>query len=88
MLLPNEFYKMSPRHFSLMLKGHQEKKVDDYRQTRLLMYTMVRLMGDSKTAPKTPEELWELPGDEVKKPTDEEYREVFNRLTKWQKTDQ
>jgi hypothetical protein len=30
--------------------------------------------------------LWELPGDEVKKPSDEEYREVFNRLTKWQKT--
>jgi hypothetical protein len=50
------------------------------------MFTMVRLMGDPKTAPKTPEALWQLPGDEVKKPTDEEYREVFNRLTKWQKT--
>lgn len=79
---------MSPRHFSLMIKGHQEKKVDTYKQTRLLMFTMVRLMGDPKTAPKTPEALWELPGDEVHKPTDEEYREVFNRLTKWQKTDQ
>ena len=52
------------------------------------MFTMVRLMGDPKTAPKTPEELWELPGDEKEKPKDEEYREVFNRLTKWQKTDQ
>ncbi len=50
------------------------------------MFTMVRLMGDPKTAPKTPEALWELPGDEATKPTDEEYREVFNRLTKWQKT--
>lgn len=50
------------------------------------MFTMVRLMGDPKTAPKTPEALWELPGDEVSKPTDEEYRDVFNRLTKWQKT--
>ncbi len=52
------------------------------------MFTMVRLMGDPKTAPKTPEALWELPGDEKEKPKDEEYREVFNRLTKWQKTDQ
>ena len=69
-----------------MLKGYQEKKVDDYKQTRLLMFTMVRLMGDPKTAPKTPEALWQLPGDEEQKPTDEEYREVFNRLTQWQKT--
>ena len=71
-----------------MMRGYQEKKVDTYRQTRLLMFTMVRLMGDPKTAPKTPEALWQLPGDEEQKPTDEEYREVFNRLTQWQKTDQ
>jgi len=64
MLLPNDFYAMSPHHFSLMIKGHQDKKVDTYRQTRLLMYTMVRLMGDPKSAPKSPEELWQLPGDE------------------------
>ena len=70
----------------MMLKGYQEKKVDDYKQTRLLMFTMVRLMGDPKTAPKTPEALWQLPGDEEQKPSDEEYREVFNRLTQWQKT--
>jgi hypothetical protein len=69
-----------------MLRGYNEKKVDNYKQTRLLMFTMVRLMGDPKTAPKTPDALWELPGDEKEKPKDEEYREVFNRLTKWQKT--
>jgi hypothetical protein len=69
-----------------MLRGFNEKKVDGYKQTRLLMFTMVRLMGDPKTAPKTPEALWQLPGDEIEKPKDEEYREVFNRLTKWQKT--
>ena len=69
-----------------MMRGYQEKKVDTYRQTRLLMFTMVRLMGDTKTAPKTPEALWQLPGDEEQKHSDEEYREVFNRLTQWQKT--
>lgn len=69
-----------------MMTGYQEKKVDGYRQTRLLMFTMVRLMGDPKTAPKTPEALWELPGDEKEKPKDEEYRQIFNRLTQWQKT--
>lgn len=69
-----------------MMSGYQEKKVDSYRQTRLLMFTLVRLMGDPKTAPKTPEALWELPGDEKEKPKDEEYRQIFNRLTQWQKT--
>jgi hypothetical protein len=82
MLLPNDFYAMSPRHLSLMLKGHQDKKVDAYKQTRLLMFTMVRLMGDPKTAPKTPEQLWELPGDEDenKAISDDEIKEIFKRL--------
>jgi hypothetical protein len=82
MLLPNDFYAMSPRHLSLMLKGHQDKKVDAYKQTRLLMFTMVRLMGDPKTAPKTPEQLWELPGDddENKAISDDEIKEIFIRL--------
>jgi hypothetical protein len=73
---------MSPRHLSLMLKGHQDKKVDAYKQTRLLMFTMVRLMGDPKTAPKTPEQLWELPGDddENKAISDDEIKEIFKRL--------
>jgi len=68
-----------------MIKGHQDRKMDSYKQTRLLMFTMVRLMGDSKTAPKTPESLWPLPCDEIQKPTNDEYREVFNRLSTWQK---
>jgi hypothetical protein len=65
-----------------MIKGHEEKKVDTYRQTRLLMFTMVRLMGDPKSAPKTPEALWKLPGDEEAKGglTDEQAREIFKRL--------
>lgn len=84
-LLPREFFEMSPRHFSLMLKGHKERRIDDYRLARMIMFMMVRLLGDSKSAPKTLEALWPLPGDEQEKPTDEEYREIFNRLNQWQK---
>lgn len=73
---------MSPRHFSLMLNGYQDKQVDTYRQTRLLMFTMVRLMGDPKTAPKSPEALWELPGDEKQGMSEDEMREIFKRLSK------
>lgn len=48
------------------------------------MFTMVRLMGDPKSAPKTPEALWQLPGDEDKQTgmSDEEMREIFKRLSK------
>jgi hypothetical protein len=39
-------------------------------------------MGDPKTAPKTPEQLWELPGDddENKAISDDEIKEIFKRL--------
>jgi hypothetical protein len=48
------------------------------------MFTMVRLMGDPKTAPKTPEALWELPGDEHSDNVmnEDEMREIFKRLGK------
>ncbi len=46
------------------------------------MFTMVRLMGDPKSAPKTPEALWSLPGDEQSQGgiSDSEAREIFKRL--------
>jgi hypothetical protein len=46
------------------------------------MFTMVRLMGDPKSAPKTPEALWKLPGDDESQRgiSDEEAREIFKRL--------
>lgn len=81
MLLPNDFYSMSPRHLSLMMKGYQNKKVDLYKQTRLLMFTMVRLHGDPKTSPKSPEALWQLPGDELEAGlNDNDIKEMFKRL--------
>lgn len=63
-----------------MIKGNEVKKIESLKQTRLLMFTMVRLMGDSKTAPKTPEALWQLPGDEKQGIDEEEVREIFKRL--------
>jgi len=81
MLLPRDFFGMSPKHFSFMMDGYREKRNDSYRQTRLLMFTMVRLMADPKTAPKSPEELWPLPGEQsTKQISDDEIRELFKRL--------
>lgn len=65
-----------------MLDGYQVKKFDNYKLIRLLMFTMVRLMGDPKTAPKSPQELWELPGDENDGNvlSDDDIKELFKRL--------
>jgi hypothetical protein len=66
-----------------MIKGFDEKKIDSLKETRLLMFTMARLMGDPKSAPKTPEQLWKLPGDEdIAEINQEDYREIFKRLAK------
>lgn len=48
------------------------------------MFTMVRLLGDPNTAPKTPEALWELPGDEQSDNvmSEDDMREIFKRLGK------
>lgn len=46
------------------------------------MFTLVRLLGDPKTAPKTPEALWQLPGDEETGISEDEIREMFKRIQK------
>lgn len=72
---------MSPRHFSLMIEGYNDSKVDTYRVARILMFTMVKLWGDSKSGPKSPEQLWPLPGDEKDNGLDQdEIKKLFERL--------
>jgi hypothetical protein len=71
---------MSHREFALMCAGYQDKRVDSYRQTRMLMFTMVRMWADK--GPKTPEELWALPGDENKEISKEEQASLLERFSK------
>ena len=56
--------------------------LNDYRQTRLLMFMMARMWGDQKKPVKSPEELWPLPGDENTAMKTEEIAELFERLKK------
>jgi hypothetical protein len=62
-----------------MAEGYNEKKIDHYRQTRMLMFTMVRVWADK--GPKTPEELWPLPGDK-EKITEDETKSLLERFAK------
>ena len=64
----------------LVLKGYNERLLNDYRQTRLLMFMMAKMWGDPKKGVKSPEELWPLPGDEKKAMKAEEVAELFERL--------
>ena len=62
-----------------MAEGYNEKKIDHYRQTRMLMFTMVRVWAEK--GPKTPEELWPLPGDK-ENITEEETKSLLERFAK------
>lgn len=79
MLKPNEFYSYSPRQFSLAITGYNDKIVDEYRRIRLIMFTMVKLHGDPKTSPKSPEALWPLPGDPDASVKEDELKDFYNR---------
>lgn len=64
-----------------MIEGYNDSKLDNYRVARILMFTMVKLMGDSKNGPKSPEQLWPLPGDEKDNNLDQdEIKKLFERL--------
>ena len=80
---------MSPRHFSLMIEGYNETKVDTYRVARTIMFTMVKLLGDSKSGPKSPEALWPLPGDQDPDLINEDQvKQLFERLAQKEKQKQ
>ena len=80
---------MSPRHFSLMIEGYNETKVDTYRVARTIMFTMVKLLGDSKSGPKSPEALWPLPGDQDPDLINEDQvKQLFERLAEKEKQKQ
>lgn len=62
-----------------MMEGYQERKIDGYRQTRMLMFTMVKVWAEK--GPKTPEEMWPLPGDQVEMSQDEQ-KAILERFAK------
>lgn len=66
--------------------GYEDRVTEQRKQTRLLMFTMVKMMGDSKSGINSPEQLWPLPGDEdqdkVKQVSEDEINaqiEVFRK---------
>ena len=72
---------MTFREVSLIISGYTDRVVNQYRQTRLLMFMMAKMWGDPKKSPKTPEDLWQLPGDEAKgQMNEDEIAAIFEKL--------
>lgn len=66
-----------------IIEGYNDRVIQSYKQTRLLMFTMARLLGDSKKVPSTVEEFWTLPGDEVSATASEDQmKAIFDNLKK------
>lgn len=64
----------------LALRGYNDRLLNEYRQTRLLMFMMAKMWGDPKKGVKSPEEMWPLPGDEVKAMDKNDIAELFEQL--------
>lgn len=84
-LRPWEFKKMSHKEFILMMEGYQDKKLDTYKLARNLMFTMVRIWADK--GPKTPEELWPLPGDNKEAIKEEEMAAIIQKFAQLREKD-
>jgi len=61
----------------LICCGYNDRITEERKQTRALMFTMYRLMGDGKIG--SPEEFWPLPGDEDQAKREEMSQEEIRR---------
>ena len=68
-----------------IIEGYNDRIIQSYKQTRLLMFTLARLLGDSKKVPATVEEFWTLPSDEVTATTEDQMKAIFDNLKNAQK---
>jgi hypothetical protein len=69
-----------------IIEGYNDRVIQSYKQTRLLMFIMARLWGDSSKVPSTVEEFWQLPGDEKKGVTEDEIAAIFEKLKNAEKS--
>ena len=58
-ILPVHYYDMTMAEVMMARKGYYDK----VRYQRLSMFIMLRMWGDPKKVPGTPEEFWPLPFD-------------------------
>ncbi len=60
---PKDFYCMLPWEFIESRDAYERREVDGWRQTRLLMHTLVKVMGGSKSVTNDLTKFLPLPFD-------------------------
>lgn len=76
----SDYDSLTLREVMLVMQGYQDRMLHDYRNTRLLMFMMLRLWGDPKKLPDTPEDMWRLPGEDVNAMTTADIDAIFAKL--------
>ena len=76
----SDYDSLTLREVMLVMQGYQDRMLHDYRNTRLLMFMMLRLWGDPKKLPDTPEDMWRLPGEDVNGMTTADIDAIFAKL--------
>lgn len=76
-LRPVEFYSVSPKEFVLMAEGYRNRRKDEYRLNRNIIFVMQKLWSAKPV--NDPNQLWEL--DEKQERGDDVAR-LFEELRK------
>lgn len=82
-----DYDALTMREVVLVMQGYADRQIHDYRNTRMVMYMMARLHADPKRAPKSPEDLWQLPGDEPGQLSEDYLKGLFDDLRKKQEAE-
>ena len=78
---PRDFYCMLPWEFAEAKEAYERKMVDSWRQSRLLMHTIVKVMGGSKSVTNDLTKFLPLPfDDEGKKKKSSREQDIENLL--------
>jgi hypothetical protein len=79
-LLPIEFYSISPIEFHLMVEGYRNRRKDEYKLNRNILFVMQKLWSSKPV--NDPNQLWQL--DETEETSEDEIDKLFDELRKKQ----
>ena len=78
---PKDFYCMLPWEFAEAKEAHERKMVESWRQSRLLIHTLVKVMGGSKSVTNDLAKFLPLPfDDDGKKKLSTKEQDIENLL--------
>jgi hypothetical protein len=69
--MPNEFWEMTWKDFSIIVMGKEKKELNEWARTRNLAY-IIYLSSTSEKSPKSIQSFWPMPDIDNEREVDEQ----------------